>query len=82
MANRNMKDRYAPRRWTLSHVVHKAKGLLNIIWNSKKGSKEWYLSQHRRELEQLKKHIIFMEQIIDFYEKSDETNNRNYKKKS
>lgn len=79
MANRNMKDRYAPIRWTLYHVVHKAKGLLNIIWNEKKGSKKWYIAQFKRELEQLKKHIIFLEETIDFYEKSDEHGNRKKK---
>lgn len=78
---KNTKDHYAPRRWRLVTVSNKIKGLLNKIWNSEKGSKEWYMYQFKRELEQIKKHIIFLNQIIDFYEKADKTNAKNSKKK-
>jgi hypothetical protein len=73
---KNTKNHYAPKRWSLDKVSNKIKGLLNKIWNSEKGSKEWYLYQFKRELEQIKKHVIFLNQIIEFYEKSDQTNNK------
>jgi len=70
---KNKKDHYAPKRWTLGKVSGKLKGLLHKIWGEKKGSKEWYLFQFKRELEQMKKHIIFLEQVIEFYEQADDS---------
>lgn len=71
---KNMSNRYAPQRWSLNKVVHKTEGLLKKIWSEKKGSKAWYMAQFKREVEQMKKHIIFLEQIMEFYEKSEEVN--------
>lgn len=66
---KNIKDNYSPHRWRLDKILHKIFGLKKKFQKEKKGSKAWFVLQMKRELEQQKKHIIFLQNIIDLYEK-------------
>lgn len=70
---RKMKDPYVPKRWTLMKILHTISGIGEKLKKEPKYTKQWYIMQSRREIQQIKKHIIFFEQIIERFEKHDES---------
>lgn len=65
----NYEKAYNLRLWTLKKVVNKIIGLKERLTRTDKKTKEWYIIQFKREVLQIKKHIIFMDQMIERYEK-------------
>lgn len=63
-----VRNNYAPQRWKLERILNKIYNLKLKIKKEEKGSKEWFIIQMKREIEQQKKHIIFLQNIIDLYE--------------
>ena len=61
-------NHYAPRRWTLGYVLHKITNIGKIVVNEKDKKKKHILAC-QRELEAIKKHIIFFHHILERYEK-------------
>ena len=63
------KTTYAPRYWKLGRILGHIHGLAFAIKKSERGSKEWYIRRLERELEQIKKHVIFLQQTLDNFRK-------------
>jgi hypothetical protein len=61
----NKKKYHAPRRWRLANVLGIINNIKHTILATRKHTPEWYRLQYKRELNQIKKHIIFMEQLLD-----------------
>lgn len=60
--NRNY---YAPKRWRLGAIIATIDSIKKKVLGEPKRSQYWYVLQMKRELMQMKKHIIFMEEMID-----------------
>lgn len=69
------KNHYSPSRWKLYKIINKIVGIKEKLLGVEKGTKEYFLLQCKREIEQIKKHIIFFQQIVDNYEKLNDTKN-------
>lgn len=59
-----------PSRWKLVKVLRAIQSIAKFIKKEPKYSKDWYIMQVKREIYALKKHIIFLEQIVDKYNKN------------
>lgn len=68
---REKKNYYAPRRWNLKKILTAINSIATTLKKKEKFSKEWYILQVKREIYALKKHIIFLEQIVGRYEGKD-----------
>lgn len=62
---KDLKKHYAPRKWRLSTILGVVTSIKDTLLKTKKRSPEWYRLQYKRELYQIKKHIIFMEELLD-----------------
>jgi hypothetical protein len=61
----NKKKYHALRRWTLSTVLSVIHNIKRMLPSIEKRTPKWYRLQYKRELHQIKKHIIFMEELMD-----------------
>ncbi len=71
---RNLKKYYAPKRWKLGGIFSKIAGI-NLLLIKKDMSKRYKTTLRiKKEIEQLKKHIIFLEELIDSIQKEEDKN--------
>ena len=65
-----MKDYTNPKRWNPKKIINKVAGYKKKLEETEKYSKEWYILQFKRELNAIKKHVVFFENLLDNYEKN------------
>jgi hypothetical protein len=68
-----IKTKYSnPKQWTLIKIVSKIKSIKEYLTVTPKYSKQWFVLQFKREITQIKKHVVLWESLINLLEKSDD----------
>jgi hypothetical protein len=65
------KKYFAPKRWTIGWAVSVAHSIKSTLTMTPKRSQKWYELQFKREIAQMKKHIMFFESLLDDFKGED-----------